>query len=247
MSDPYVYPGTKVLKNKADVRTATKADLYERLVSQERSRHIAAGIRKRTIVIQMSPKGYKELHRQIFQDVYDWAGKTRTVNIAKKSMFCLVPYIENHLKERFALINKENDLKGLPAQDFASRAAEHIAEINAIHPFREGNGRTQRLFLKALAHQAGHDLSLTRIEADAWHEASIKSFHGDYDPMRRIIAGALTGRDQSIALAQDSGNATPEPAAKQAAKKGGWKERGERLAAERGITADRSSGYRRSE
>jgi fido (protein-threonine AMPylation protein) len=78
------------------------------------------------------------------------------------SLFCLVPHIAGQMAQRFAAIRAENGLRGLPREAFAARAAEHLCEINAIHPFREGNGRTLRVFLVCLAEAAGHHAALER-------------------------------------------------------------------------------------
>ena len=89
--------------------------------------------------------GYRALHRHLFQDLYDWAGQDRTVNIAKGgSSFAHVPYIARELDKRFADTRAGDALKGLARDEFFDRLGNHINEINAIHPFREGNGRTMR-------------------------------------------------------------------------------------------------------
>jgi cell filamentation protein len=107
-------------------------------------------------------------------------------------MFCLVPHIARQMELRFAAIRQENGLKGLKREDFAARTAEHICEINAIHPFRDGNGRTLRAYLERLGERAGHRSALESIDPHAWNDASIGSFRqGDYDAMRQIILGAL--------------------------------------------------------
>ena len=113
----------------------------------------------------ITAEGYREIHRYIFQDVYDWAGKTRTVDLAKNDdLFCLAAYVDQELAKRFEAIRTEGGLRGLSAESFAARAADHISELNAIHPFREGNGRTQRAFLFVLGRQAGHEVDIVRIE-----------------------------------------------------------------------------------
>ena len=82
-------------------------------------------------------------------------------------------------------------LRGLSGADFAAQAAVIIGDINYIHPFREGNGRTQLQYLKQLAGTAGHRLELARIERDRWIEASIVSHSARYDPMAAVIPDAL--------------------------------------------------------
>lgn len=116
-------------------------------------------------------------------------------------MFCRQQFVANELMKRFAALKDENFLKNLSAEKFAERAAEHMAELNATHPFCEGNGHTQRLFLKALAQQAGHQLLLSRIKQDPWHEASVESFRNNAGLMKSVIVSALVDprieRDQS--------------------------------------------------
>ncbi len=100
------------------------------------------------------------------------------------------------MTKRFAAINGENNLRGLDAETFAERAAEHIGELNAIHPFLDGNGRALRAFLEILAEQAGHHIDLARVDPRAWNDASARSFHKlDYAPMRNIIVEAMSTRN----------------------------------------------------
>src|SRR5690242_5135625 len=113
MSDPYVYPGSTVLKNKADIRDSEKAARLERLKAQERYRQALADIESGSLTVAMTAAQYRELHRRVFEDVYEWAGELRTVNIAKQDLFCLTPHVAKELEKRFALIRSENELKGL--------------------------------------------------------------------------------------------------------------------------------------
>jgi cell filamentation protein, protein adenylyltransferase len=186
MSDPYCYPGTDVLRNIENIRDAEELAVFERAAVANRMETLPEEF-------PISPDGYRAIHQYIFQDVYEWAGEYRVVDIARTDdLFCLVPYIAPELAKRFAAIRSENNLRGLKLEDFAARAAEHIVELNAIHPFREGNGRTLRAFLLMLARQAGHDIRMERIAAAPWNEASRVSFHtGDTRVVRNIIAGAI--------------------------------------------------------
>nr|WP_294502019.1 Fic family protein [uncultured Rhodopila sp.] len=103
-----------------------------------------------------------------------------------------MPYIASQLDQRFATIRAENILIGMTREDFVARAAEHVSELNAIHPFREGNGRTVRAWLQRLGETAGHPIALERISPQPWISASIASFRcGDYAAMREVITGAL--------------------------------------------------------
>jgi cell filamentation protein len=186
MSDPYVYPGTDVLRNNENIRDAEELAAFECLATANRIETLPDDF-------PVTPEGYRAIHRYIFQDVYDWAGDYRVVDIARADdLFCLVPYIAQQLAKRFEAIQSEDNLRGLGVEDFAARAAEHIIELNAIHPFREGNGRTVGAFLFLLARQAGHDIHMERIDAASWNEASRASFRtGDSRAMRNIIADAI--------------------------------------------------------
>jgi cell filamentation protein len=185
MSDPYVYPGTSVLINKLDLQDQSELDRFERLMVTQRLSEPPPNV-------DIDYEGYKILHHHLFQDLYDWAGRPRTVDISKgDSHFCRVGFIDSEMEDRFRLIRDERWLRHLPEADFAERAAEHLGEINAIHPFREGNGRTQQLFLEILAKQAGHMVLRERIGPEAWNKASISSFQGDYGALRDVIRDSL--------------------------------------------------------
>ena len=99
---------------------------------------------------------YLAIHKHLFQDVYDWAGNIRTVRISKDgSPFCFPENVESQMKSLFGDLAKARHLRGLSADDFATKAAHFLAVLNAIHPFREGNGRTQLTFLTLLAERPG--------------------------------------------------------------------------------------------
>jgi cell filamentation protein len=186
MDEPYCYAGTRVLRNREDIRDADALEEFERRASRSRAETLPKDVPIRAA-------GYREIHRYLFQDVYEWAGKDRTVDIAGHGTFFLsVELIGPALEERVAKINDENNLRGLAPERFAARAGEHICALNAIHPFLEGNGRTMRAFLEVLAEQAGHHLDLTRIAAQAWNAASREAdYMHDSRPMSDVIAGAL--------------------------------------------------------
>ena len=192
MADPYVYPRTTILINKENIRDAEELKVFERMVTLGRMRQALPNV-------EISAAGYCELHRHLFQDVYEWAGEPRTIAIAKgSSMFCRPEFVEQELQKRFATIRTENNLCGLTTEQFAGRAAEHLSELNAIHAFREGNGRAQRAFLEVLGETTGHPIDLRKIDPTPWNEASIIGFHrGNYEPMREVIEGAVTDGKQA--------------------------------------------------
>ena len=140
----------------------------------------------------LSYEYYLLLHHHLFQDVYEWAGLVRTVRIAKEnSTFCYPEHIEREMRKLFDGLLAYGELAGLDSRHFADKAAAFIAELNAIHPFREGNGRTQLSFLVELSERAGHPLNLDRLDPPAILPATIISFSGDTRPLAYIIYGLI--------------------------------------------------------
>jgi cell filamentation protein len=136
----------------------------------------------------------RAIHRHLFQDVYDWAGEIRTVEIFKGgNQFQFRQYIPTGMADVHRRLTRAGFLKGLPANDFAREAGAIMGDVNYVHPFREGNGRTQAQYLKQLATQAGHPLDLRRIDSMMWVEASKASHAADYALMSEVILRALAG------------------------------------------------------
>lgn len=130
----------------------------------------------------------QEFHRFVFQDIYAWAGELRSTPLAKPgSMFALPERIESYAGEVFRQLADERHLRGLPRDRFADRLTHYYAEINAVHPFREGNGRAQRAFLRQLALDADHSLAWEHLDSETLVLASRRSFNGDNLPLRELI------------------------------------------------------------
>ncbi len=181
VADDYCYLSTTVLRNKLDLRDAAELADFEAEVSDARADEEApAG--------ELDFKHFKAVHLHLFQDVYDWAGEIRTVRMSKHgSMFCYPENIEGEAKKLFTQLKKDGYLKNLTAQDFAEKSAHFLSELNAIHAFREGNGRTQLSFFLLLAEQAGHSIDLEKFDPDPLLEAMITSFKGDETPLATVI------------------------------------------------------------
>jgi cell filamentation protein len=172
-ADPYCYPGTTVLKNIPGLRDAEALERYELSFSDQRAREpLPAG--------RFTVRHYRSIHWHLFRDVYSWAGRFRTVRMAREqSVFCYPENIASEIKRVFVEIKSVHFLRGLNEKAFAVSAAHVLSELNAIHPFREGNGRTQLVFLAALADQASHPLDLRRLDREAYLSGIIRSFKGD--------------------------------------------------------------------
>jgi cell filamentation protein len=181
--DPYTDPATGVLRNKLGLTTAPSLEAAEREIT-----HTAL------ILLREAPvrPGYdlphlREIHRRIFGDIYEWAGQIRTVAISKGSLFCLPRYIESSAAEILGHLRKEDFLRNLVRDEFLDRLTYYLGEVNAIHPFREGNGRAQRAFFDQLASDAGYTLNWQHLDVDRNVEASVAIMHGDAAPMRRML------------------------------------------------------------
>lgn len=133
-------------------------------------------------------------HRAIFGDLYDWAGELRTVDIAKGQLFALHQYLEPYLTDRLAGVQAEDYLRGLPREQVVDRLAYYLAEINAAHPFREGNGRTQRAYIRQLARRAGWDLDWHDLDSSQNIDASIASLNGNNEPLRQLLNARISPR-----------------------------------------------------
>jgi cell filamentation protein len=135
----------------------------------------------------------KAIHRYIFQDVYEWAGHLRTVNLSKEGhLFGLGPFLEPALQRMLEDLASENYLLDLDAASFATRAGYFLGELNAAHPFREGNGRTQREFVRELGLRAGHyvDWRITR-SAEMIEASRLSHVTGDSSLLTRLLRSAL--------------------------------------------------------
>jgi len=186
--DPYVYPGTDILKNLWEIREAA-----------ELSRREATATTRRLIELQHRPisgafdaRHLQAIHRHIFQDVFAWAGGFRTVNISKSGdPFAFHQHIAASPASTFAQLTSESNLHGLPLARFVERAAYYLGEINTIHPFREGNGRAQREFIRQLGLNSGWKFDWSRITRDQMIEASRRSLRTDNTALEQILRLAL--------------------------------------------------------
>jgi cell filamentation protein len=175
--DPYCYKGTIVLKNRRGLRRQERLSRFE-----------AAAVAQRAL--EPLPRGkfdarhYRAIHRHLFGDVYRWAGKYRTVRMTKgASPFCFPEYIAEEMQSLFGSLAQARFLAELSVDDFAVQAANFLAELNAIHPFREGNGRTQVSFMALLSVRAGRPLVVERLVPSEFLAAMIESFVGSKQPL----------------------------------------------------------------
>lgn len=177
IEDPYCYPGTTVLKNRLDIRDADALQAFEAEIADSRAREPLPGGR-------LSLSHFRAIHRHLFGDVYPWAGAFRTVRISKGgSTFCYPENIVGQLRVLFADPCHDFWRRGFTAAEFANVGAHFLSELNAIHAFREGNGRVQLAFMGVVSAHVGHPFDLGRLVPDRFLAAMITSFRGDEGPL----------------------------------------------------------------
>jgi cell filamentation protein len=187
--DPYTDAVTGVLRNRLGLSTAAELEAAEREIT-----HAALiFLREAPVRPTYDLSHLCAVHRRIFGDIYDWAGQLRTIAIAKGTLFCLPQYIESSSATIFRALSSENFLRGLDRRSFLDRLTYYLGEVNAIHPFREGNGRTQRVFFEQLSSEAGFALNWQHLDRTRNTEASAAIMRGDAEPMRKMLEELVHG------------------------------------------------------
>jgi len=182
--DVYCIPGTAVLKNKAGMTAQDLLDEYEGDFTAIRLLELTQNPVEGSFDLDHLCK----IHAHLFQDVYDWAGEVRSVDIIRgDSRFCNVRQIQSYASTVFSALASEKYLVNLEPQFFANRLAHYLSEINAIHPFREGNGRVQRLFVSQLAERAGYSLDYSALGQAEIYPVMHASFLGNEQPLADLI------------------------------------------------------------
>ena len=168
----YCYKGTNVLVNKMNIKDPIALKNYETSVIGLK----LMALSKRGITGKFDVSHFVSIHKFLFEDIYPFAGLFRTENIAKDYFqFAECEYIESELTRLLSELKSENFLANLTKEKFTERLAYYWAELNVLHPFREGNGRTTREFLRQLSLKNGYILNLHKISPQKLFNASIKS------------------------------------------------------------------------
>jgi len=191
----YCYPNSLVLKNKLNIINEYDLNIAEREITSMR----AIEIEKEPLKGNLDFKHLKKIHYNFFKEIYDWAGQVRNVNISKGSVFCYYQNIEVYAEDVFDKLKKENYLINTNKDDIYDRFSFYISEINALHPFREGNGRSQRVFMSYLAKVAGYELNFEEISCKKMIELSSIAFrngHEEYINMFEKISSQISKQEQ---------------------------------------------------
>ncbi|MGG8086791.1 putative adenosine monophosphate-protein transferase Fic [Klebsiella aerogenes] len=190
--DPYLYPTLDVLRNRLGIRQAQRL---------EQTAWEFTSLRAATIPLGPRGRGLPHLcaiHRQLYQDLFDWAGKLREIDIYQgDTPFCHFAWIEKEGNALMRKLEEEDYLCEFPWETFVERLSWYYGEINVLHPFRLGNGLTQRIFFEQLAIHAGYLLDWRGIEPDAWSQANQLGAMGDPEPLERIFRKVVSEARES--------------------------------------------------
>ena len=185
------YPGTTVLINKLGIRD-------EVLLNEVEATLVSA----KSVLWEDNPRyktfdfiHYKAIHLFLFEDLFDWAGKVRTVNISKRgTRFCLYESVEDQANRIFSRLHRCELFAKLCRREFLSEIVDFYCITNYLHPFREGNGRTQRIFISQLITNAGYDFDFANVDGDLLMIATIQSANGVTDLLKELFEQLIPPR-----------------------------------------------------
>ncbi len=186
-NDPYLNKKTGVLRNLLGITNQKELDQAEAEIS---------AVQISTLTIEDKPplKEFNwrllcELHHYIFGDIYDWAGKIRTIEFSKgRTSFARIDSIVPSLQVIFKSLASENYLDGLDEDEFVRHLAHYYSELNVVHPFREGNGRAIRTLLSMLAEDLGWNIAWGDMDRKENIAACIAGYNGDEKPLSQMLS-----------------------------------------------------------
>ncbi len=188
-SEGYCYPGTDILRNKLNIKDDKALTTAEREITSIK----LLMLYNMPLLEKFDLTNLCKIHKIIFEDIYEWAGQIRRGDFLSKgnSIFCRGQYIIENANIIMKNLQAENGLHGLQKEKFIERMAYYMGEINALHPFREGNGRTCREFFRQLALRAHYILDFSKTEKDILLEADIDAFNGKYEKLINVLKKAI--------------------------------------------------------
>lgn len=183
----YCYENSNTLINQLNIKDEKVLQKYEAKITAAK----LLSLRQKGVTGNFDVKHFIAIHTYLFEDIYPFAGKFRTEDISKGVFsFAHWEYIDTELERLLKELKKEEYFHGLEKSVFSKRLAYYISELNVLHPFREGNGRTIREFARQLALKNGYILNLTNISPQEMLEASKKSVVDTTD-LEKIIEKCL--------------------------------------------------------
>lgn len=187
--DPYCYPGSSTLRNRLNIREDALLAQAEQDLSEVAASQINFSLPPYDLAY------LKHMHRTLFHDIYDWAGELRTIDISKgDTRFCHTGRIEPEANKIFNALAQANWFADLERTALVAAVAEAYGDLNMIHPFREGNGRTQRLVFEHLVVNAGYEISWWPVEQAEWISANVAAVICDYAPLEAVFQRCIGQR-----------------------------------------------------
>lgn len=191
-SDANCYPGSTVLINKLGIRSQTNLDEVEKIVTTLHAAQIESDPPEDPFTFAF----YLKLHQRLFEDLYDWAGTLRTVDLSKQgTVFVSCKKLDQLGNAIFARLQNAHDLRGLSRRRLALEAADLYNTLNLLHPFREGNGRVQRLFFTLLIRRAGYEIHFSKCDSDELMIATIYAAQGVMDHLNLFFLNAIQKKE----------------------------------------------------
>ncbi len=182
------YEGTTCLINKLDIRDEKELAAIESSITMAN----ISLLEQEPIAGTFDFKHYKAIHYFLFHDLFEWAGEIRRVYMAKKgTQFVEAKKIEEVAEALFSRIREAGYYVNNKRESFIHHITELYCDINMLHPFREGNGRTERVFITQLIRNAGYDIDFGDIDPDLLMIATIQAANGVMDTIRHIFQVAI--------------------------------------------------------
>jgi cell filamentation protein len=182
------YEGTSCLVNKFGIRDEDKLAEVEAAITFAKATELEVS----PLPGRFDDEHYRAIHRYLFAEIYTWAGEIRTVDISKKgTRFVPAAQIPILAEQCFSRLERLGYLRGLPRDAFVKSVTDFYSVTNMLHPFREGNGRAQRVFITQLVRNAGYDIRFSEIDTDELMIATIQSANGVTDRLEQLLDACI--------------------------------------------------------
>jgi len=182
--DPYVDPKTGMLNNLFGVKDLATLDQIEAEITVA----VIATLSEHPIPGDFDLKHLQAIHKRLLASIYDWAGKLRTVEMAKdKTRFAPIEYLEQAADTLFSELKVEKYLDNLDDKKYIERFTHYYSEVNILHPFREGNGRAERVFFSLLAQRTERHVAWDLFDPEKAIQASIEAYNGDEGQLVKLL------------------------------------------------------------
>lgn len=187
-SEDNCYPGTTVLINKLGLQEQDALNDAEYMSVSI----YTAELMKTDFTEPFTFEFYCYIHKVLFGDIYDWAGEIRTVDISKKGTnFCRSGNIRSLGKAKFDYLQRNNEFNSLSRDEYIKEIADFYHELNMLHPFREGNGRTERLFFSLLLKRNGNSIDFAKCDTDFLMMAAMYAAQGVIDYLEDFFRSSV--------------------------------------------------------